>query len=167
MDGQNPTPPARTPALDPAALDVRLRSTWVENVGYRYDVLLDDEVILRRSRDPEYDAARVLHARGHRGTFRTIDFTTGKPRMILDIGKAAGLRTVERDRGGLTVEPYQPLTGADRMRLRPPSLHRGRVVADGRPTDTGRPVERAGGTTAEAPAPVQAGCFAALLPEEA
>ena len=81
-------------------LDVRLRAEWIVGVGYRYDVLLDGEIIVSRSRDPEYDAARVLQTRGLRGKFRTIDFRTGKARMILDIEKAARLKTVERDRGG-------------------------------------------------------------------
>ena len=93
------------------AIDVRLRAEWVENVGYRYDVLLDGEVIVRRSRDPEHDAARALHARGLRGRFRTIDFSTGRPRMILDIEKAARLRTVERDDRRLPiVVPYRPMS---------------------------------------------------------
>jgi len=130
-------------------IDVRLRSTWVRRVGYRYDVILDDEVIVRRSRDPEYDTARVLHARGLRGRFRTIDFKTGEPRMILDIEKAARLRTIERDRGGLSVEPYLPMSADDRSRLRPPGLRRERPSAPGMALDAGEPLPAAGGETAE------------------
>ena len=129
------------------AIDVRLRTEWVENVGYRYDVLLDDEVIVRRSRDPEYDAARVLHARGHRGRFRTIDFRTGKPRMILDVEKAAKLRTVERDDGPPRVMRYRPLTDGVRALL---SLHtspQGRDAPVEVAHGNSRPVEAAGGET--------------------
>src|SRR4051794_38976808 len=38
------------------AIELRPRAEWVENVGYRYDVLLDGEIIVHGSRDPEYDA---------------------------------------------------------------------------------------------------------------
>ena len=100
-------------------------------------MLLGGEVIVRRSRDPEHDAARVLHARGLRGRFRTIDFRTGKPRMILDIEKAAKLRTVERDTGGLTVVPYRPMSEDDRSRSSPPSVHQGRVFRPRWTPDTG------------------------------
>ena len=139
-------------------IDVRLRPEWVENVGYRYDVLLDDEVIVRRSRDPEYDAARVLHARGIRGRFRTIDFRTGKPRMILDIEKAAKLRTVERSDTGLIVVPYRPMSEEDKARARLHRAHQGRrsteVVAPGMPVHpsnalAARAVQRAAGFNPE------------------
>lgn len=133
-----------------SAIDVPLRADWFENVGYRYDVLLDGEVIVQRSRDPEYEAARVLHARGLRGRFRTIDFRTDKPRMTLDIGKAAKLRTVERDHGGLTVAPHLPMSNDDRTRLRAPSLHQGRVFPAEGAAGTGEGNKRAGGETAGA-----------------
>jgi len=112
-------------------IEVRLRSEWVENVGYCCDVLHDGEVIVRRTRDPEYDAARVLHARGLRGRFRTIDFRTGKPRMILDIAKAAKLCTIERNDAGPIVVPYRPMTGADKARARLHRAHQGRLCAGG------------------------------------
>ena len=35
-----------------ATIDVRLNAIWVENVGYRYDVILDGETIVSKSRDP-------------------------------------------------------------------------------------------------------------------
>jgi hypothetical protein len=112
-------------------IDVLLRPQWVARVGYRYDVILDGEVIVSRSRDPEYDAARVLRDRGHRGRFRTIDFNTGRPRMILDIEKAAKLRTVERDAAGPpTVGLYRPMSDDDKARAR---LHR---TYQGRPPGT-------------------------------
>ena len=130
------------------AIDVRLRAVPVERVGYRHDVLLGGEVIIRRSRDPEYDAARVLHARGLGGRFRTVDFRTGRPRMILDIEKAAKLRTIERpDKGPPTVGPYRPMSEEARSLLRgQPSHQGGRVWPEVVPS-TGQPTEAAGGET--------------------
>lgn len=126
-------------------IDVRLRPEWIEAVGYRYDVLLDGEIIVCRSRDPEHDAARVLHGRGLRGRFRTMDFRTGMPRMILDIEKAAKLRTIERNDSGLIMVPYRPMAEEDKTRAR---LHRadlGRPSMGGVATDTRKPVKGAGG----------------------
>jgi hypothetical protein len=112
-------------------IDVQLRTEWINGVGYRYDVLLDGEVIVHASRDPEFDAARVLQARALRGRFRTIDFRTGRPRMELDIAKAAGLCTIERaDKGGPRVVPYRPLSAEARSLLRGQPLHRGGVSRD-------------------------------------
>jgi hypothetical protein len=132
------------------AIDVRLRAAWVENAGYRYDVLLYGSVIVHRSRDPEYEAARVLHARGLRGRFRTIDYQSGKHRMTLDIEKCAKLRTVERDHGGLTVERHLPMSDDNKTRLRPPSLHQGSVFRTEVSPDAREPDKRGGGETAEA-----------------
>lgn len=131
------------------AIDVQLRAEWISRVGYRYDVILDGEVIVRRSSDPEYDTARVLHARGLRGAFRTIDFRAGKTRMVLDIEKAAALRTVERDLGGLSIEPYMPMSADGRSRLRPPGLHQERQLSPPMAADTEEPFPAAGGGTAE------------------
>lgn len=126
-------------------LDVQLRAEWVERVGYRYKVLLDSEIIVRRSRDPEFDAARILQARGHRGRFRTIDSGTGRPRMELDIEKAAGLRTIERDVGGLCVVPYRPMSEEDKTRARLHRAHQGRLSMGEPAPNTRQPVKRPGG----------------------
>ena len=53
------------------------------------------EIIVERSRDPETDLARALLARGHTGKVTMLDGATGKPRTIIDIEKAAKVRTVE------------------------------------------------------------------------
>jgi hypothetical protein len=132
-------------------LDVRLWAKWIPGVGYRYDVLLTRETIVHQSRDPECDAARALHDRGLRGTFRMIDFVTGRPRMFVDIAKAAKLRTIERDAGGLTVEPYRPMSDGDRTRLRAPTLHQGGVFLDDEVLCAPEGVKHAGGKTAVRP----------------
>jgi hypothetical protein len=61
----------------------------------RYSVLFDGKLLVDASRDPECDAARALHARGYTGTLHMLDGKTGKPRTIINIEKAAKLRTVE------------------------------------------------------------------------
>ena len=135
-------------------LDVVLRSVWVEGVGPRHDVLLGGEVIVHRSRDPEYEAARVLQARGHRGRFRTVDFKTGKIRMILDIAKAARLRTIERREGGLRVGLHQFMSEGDRTRLVAHRSHQGRPSLARGPHSAGKRPEAAGGATCAASEPM-------------
>ena len=61
----------------------------------KYNVALAGEIIVERSRDPETDLARALLARGHSGKVTMLDGATGKPRTIIDIEKAATVRTVE------------------------------------------------------------------------
>ena len=126
-------------------INVVLRPEWVENVGYRYDVLLDGEVIVRRSRDPEHDVARVLHGRGFRGRFRTLDFTTGQPRMILDIEKAARLCTIERNDSGPIVVPYRPMSEGDKTRARLQRIRQERARMLRAVASTGEPVKHRGG----------------------
>ena len=46
-------------------------------------------------RDPECDAARALLALGITGKLTTLDGKTGKPRIMIDIEKAAFLTTEE------------------------------------------------------------------------
>jgi hypothetical protein len=60
-----------------------------------YSVLFDGRPIAEGSRDPECDAARALVKLGYRGQLHMLDGKTGKPRTIIDIEKAARLRTVE------------------------------------------------------------------------
>ena len=60
-----------------------------------YNVAFAGEIIVERSRDPETDLARALLARGHSGKVTMLDGATGKPRTIIDIEKAAKVRTVE------------------------------------------------------------------------
>jgi len=54
-------------------VELQLRARWVARVGYRYDVVLADEVLVRGSRDPEHDAARALMTAELHGRFRIID----------------------------------------------------------------------------------------------
>jgi hypothetical protein len=127
-------------------IEVRLRAVWVERVGYRYDTILNGEVLARGSRDPEFDTARVLLARGLRGRFRTVDFTTGRHRMAHDIEKAAGYCTVERDdRGPPRVVRYRPLPADVRSHLRGQPLHRGEAFPEEVVSGTHPTMEAPGG----------------------
>jgi hypothetical protein len=134
-----------------ATIDVQLRPEWITRVGYRYDVILAGEVIVSRSRDPEHDGARALQARGLAGKVRTIDFVTGRPRMILAIEKAARLRVVERDDGGIAVMGYRPMSDAVRAHFGTHTSRRGSAVARDGAQSTSHPVKAAGGETCAAP----------------
>ena len=75
-------------------LKARLHPLWTGS-EYRYSVILDGKLLVERSRDPEYDAARALVARGFTGTLTLLDGKTGKPRTIIDTEEAARLRCRE------------------------------------------------------------------------
>ena len=126
-------------------IDVHLKAIWIAGVGYRYDVLLDGNVIVRRSRDPEHEAARALHDRGLRGQFRTIDFHTGEPRMILDIARAAKLSIVERNDTGLIVVAHRPMSDEDKARARMHRSDLGRPAPPARVQGTAVARKRTGG----------------------
>jgi hypothetical protein len=61
----------------------------------RYSVLFDGKLLVEGSRDPECDAARALLVLGYTGTLHMRDGKSGKPCTIIDIERAAKLRTVE------------------------------------------------------------------------
>lgn len=57
---------------------------------YAYDIeILDGDLIIQGSRDPEHDLARALLARGITGKVTIFDGVTGKPRTIINIENAA------------------------------------------------------------------------------
>ena len=90
-------------------LTARLHPKWVGGRdGYRYSVICRGELIVDRSRDPECDAARALLARGITGKLTMLDGKTGKPRIIVDIEKAAKVRVSEESRDGLRFRPVDP-----------------------------------------------------------
>jgi hypothetical protein len=77
----------------------RLHPIWVSEVGYRYSVIFEGKLLVERSRDPECDAARALLAMGITGQLTLLDGKTGKPRIIINIEKAARLRVEEGPNG--------------------------------------------------------------------
>ena len=78
----------------------RLHPIWVGGRdGYRHSVVLDGQLLVERSRDPECDTARTLLAQGFAGRLTLLDGKTGTPRTIIDIERAARLSTEEGPRG--------------------------------------------------------------------
>jgi hypothetical protein len=64
-----------------------------------YNVVFAGRVIVKRSRDPETDLARALLAEGYTGTVTMLDGSTGKPRTIISIDKAAKITAQESGYG--------------------------------------------------------------------
>lgn len=73
----------------------------------RYEVILDGEMVIQRSRDPEHDLARLLLARGITGRVQTLDGLSGKPRMSFDIEAFAPYSMTESGNGPKRT-PYKP-----------------------------------------------------------
>src|SRR5262245_28338576 len=76
----------------------RLHPHWTSG-GDRYSVIYNGQLLVERSRDPECDAARALLAMGITGQVTLLDGKTGKPRIIINIEKAARLRVEEGPNG--------------------------------------------------------------------
>src|SRR5215813_12447299 len=79
-------------------LTAQLLPIWRPEQGSytdRCNVCFAGEIVVERSRDPDTDLARALLERGHTGKVTLVDGETGKPRTIIDIEKAAKVRTVE------------------------------------------------------------------------
>jgi hypothetical protein len=70
----------------------------------RWSVLFDGKLLVERSPDPECDAARALLAKGITDKLTMLDGKTGKPLCIIDIERAARMRTKE---GPLRFVPYE------------------------------------------------------------
>jgi hypothetical protein len=104
-------------------MKARLHPLWVGGRdGYRYSVIFEGKLLVDRSRDPECDAARALVARGITGKLTMLDGKTGKPRIIIDLEKAAGLITSVENRSGLRFRKSPRATDNA-----PPSLETGSV----------------------------------------
>ena len=88
-------------------IKARLHLHWAGGrSGYNYSVIYDGKLLVDRSRDPECDAARALIAKGITGTLTLLDGKTGIPRTVIDIEKAAKLRTVEESVRGLRFKRF-------------------------------------------------------------
>jgi hypothetical protein len=109
------------------AMDATLRLTLAACAGASglYDLTLDGELLVSRSRDPEHDAARALRDRGYTGKFWTVDAKTGSRRMLVDIAKAARLTVID-GAAGLSVKRWRPF---------PKGISRGAVVSPARQND--------------------------------
>jgi hypothetical protein len=94
---------------DPLRVKLLARKEASKSHCYVYDVLLEGEVIVSGSRDPEPDLARALLPRGHFGLIDVIGARTGKRRSRVNIEKAARLQTIEGPNGPFW-RKYQTLT---------------------------------------------------------
>jgi len=84
---------------DPLRFDLVVRGRPSKAHWFAYDVLLDGEVIISNSRDPEPDLARALAGRGYNGFVDVIDARTGQPRARVSIENAARIETIEGPSG--------------------------------------------------------------------
>ena len=70
------------------------------DVYYLYDLAIDGEAIVTGSRTPEFDACRILLARGLTGKLVIFDSTTTKLRLTVDIEAGAKLTVIENRKAG-------------------------------------------------------------------
>ena len=75
------------------------------------ELLLENKLLVERSRDPACDAARALLAKGITGKL-TMQDKDGRPLCVIDIEKAAKVKAAEDGRGPRFVKFKQ--RGADR-----------------------------------------------------
>jgi hypothetical protein len=78
-------------------ISLTLRRKSLSRYGYRYEVVLDGEVIVSASRDPEFDACRELVKRGLSG--KAVFCREGRPSLVVDIERGAELTTKEGAHG--------------------------------------------------------------------
>ena len=81
---------------------------------YLYDLAIEGEVIVTGSRTPEFDACRVLAARGLTGKLKIFDSVTGKLRLTLDIVAGAGMSVIENRKHGPRFAEWKPFEKAVR-----------------------------------------------------
>jgi hypothetical protein len=60
-------------------LRARLHPIWVPKVGYRYSVIFHGKLLVERSSDPEYEAARALLTRGIIGKLALLEARQASP----------------------------------------------------------------------------------------
>jgi hypothetical protein len=94
-------------------IKARLHPHWVGGeAGYVYSVICNGELLVAHVRNPECDAARALVAQGISGKLILCDGKTGKPRVFIDIEKAAKL-TIEEAAGAPRFRKYRERDGSE------------------------------------------------------
>ena len=77
---------------------------------YHYDIVVDGRLVVCDSHDPECDLARALLAEGIAGAVALHDAVTGKPRVVINIEKAAKLTVEESRTRGPRFSKWKPGT---------------------------------------------------------
>lgn len=80
------------------------RESW-----YLYDVDFNGEIVVADSKDAECELARALQARGITGSVTLLDANTGKPRITINIEKAAKLTVQETRSHGPRFVKWRPI----------------------------------------------------------
>ena len=70
-------------------LTARLHPIKPKKGGEVYSVIFRGKLLVERSKEPEFDAARALLAKGITGKLTLLDGKTGKPRIVIDIEQLA------------------------------------------------------------------------------
>src|SRR5262245_21727213 len=88
---------------------------WIEVTGYgdrgqRYRVTHNDVMLIESTKNPEFDSARALLARGIVGQVEIWRRGASSPAMRLDIEKGARLTVEEGDVEGLRFVRWRPLS---------------------------------------------------------
>ena len=88
---------------------------WIEAIGLgasglRYRVTYNGVTLIESTKNPEFDAARTLLARGIVGQLEIWRRGASSPAMRLDIEKGARLTVEEGDREGLRFVRWRPLS---------------------------------------------------------
>src|SRR5262245_44463948 len=88
---------------------------WIETIGLgasgpRYRVTHNDVTLIESTKNPEFDSARALLARGIVGQLEVWRRGASSPAMRLDIEKGARLTVEEGDREGLRFVRWRPLS---------------------------------------------------------
>jgi hypothetical protein len=92
------------------ALEHRVELELTHNTGTRarYRVTYLGETLIESARDPEFEACRVLLAKGITGTLATYSPGSSVPRMRIGIAKGAQLMTIENAADGPRIGRYRP-----------------------------------------------------------
>ena len=103
-------PTTESPAPLVTTTRIRLRHLRYVSTGQLWTVRDDStgEIIVDAVKDPEFEAARVLVARGVTGTMETYTGDRDFPSFRMDVEKAAKLMTVENRTDGPRLAKWRP-----------------------------------------------------------
>jgi hypothetical protein len=105
--------------------------------GHKWDVIIDGDLLLKASKNPEFEACRALVAKGLAGKLTT--YRDGRPAMTLDIEKAAKVTVRETKALGPRFARYLPFPADTVWHFEPRKEGSGTPAAEqgGNPTEMG------------------------------